>query len=67
MPEIFRQQHADESITLFLVEDDPGGVRLTQEAFETTGRQPAHQVVTTGDDALAFSRQQGEDDQASHC
>ncbi|MCU4925430.1 response regulator [Halobacteria archaeon AArc-dxtr1] len=45
---------------ILLVEDNPGDVRLTQEAFERSSIQTTISVVTDGMDALDFLHQRGE-------
>lgn len=44
---------------VLLVEDSPGDVRLTQEAFRTANRSVVLHVATDGVEAMAFLRQQG--------
>ncbi len=46
-------------IQVLLVEDDPGDVLMTREAFEDHLAHTLH-VVSDGEQALAFLRQQGE-------
>ena len=43
-----------------MVEDSPGDVRLTQEAFREANRSVALLVATDGLEAMAFLRQEGE-------
>jgi CheY-like chemotaxis protein len=43
-----------------LVEDDPGNVRLAQEAFKESLAPPTLDVVGNGEDAMAFLRREGE-------
>lgn len=66
MPDIFRQLHADESITLLLVEDNPGDGRLTR-GVRDDGRETTLHIVIAGEDDLALSRRRGGYDQISHC
>lgn len=47
-------------IDILLVEDNPGDVRLTQEAFKEGRINNTLHVVTTGDAALDFLYQRGE-------
>jgi chemotaxis family two-component system response regulator Rcp1 len=46
-------------IEVLLVEDSPGDVRLTQEAFRDTNRSVRLHVATDGVEAMAFLRQKG--------
>ena len=51
--------HADARMQVLLVEDSPGDVRLTQEAFrEANGRVHLH-VAVDGVEAMAFLRREG--------
>ncbi|MFD1562029.1 response regulator [Haloarchaeobius amylolyticus] len=45
------------SVSILLVEDNPGDVRLIQEAFRTAGFEPAFHTVVDGDAALEFLRE----------
>lgn len=47
-------------VRVLLVEDSPGDVRLTMEAFRTTKAGVNVNVATNGVDALAFLRKQGD-------
>ena len=47
-------------IEVLLVEDDPGDVLLTREAFEHQKVANRLHVVNNGEDAIAFLRRQGE-------
>ncbi len=49
-----------ESIAILLVEDNPGDVRLTMETLKESKVQNTVSVVTDGEQALSFLRQQGE-------
>jgi len=52
-------QVSSEVIDILLVEDSPGDVRLTQEAFkECKVRNDLH-VVTDGEEAMSFLRREG--------
>ncbi|NKE34539.1 response regulator [Natronococcus sp. JC468] len=55
-------QHVDEPIDVLLVDDNPGDVRLTREAFETarTTVETELHAVSTGDEALAALSQSDE-------
>jgi two-component system, chemotaxis family, response regulator Rcp1 len=46
-------------IQVLLVEDSPGDVRLTQEAFRDANRSIHLNVATDGVDAMAFLRREG--------
>jgi CheY-like chemotaxis protein len=46
-------------IAVLLVEDSPGDVRLTQEAFRDAGDSINLHVVTDGVEAMAFLRREG--------
>ena len=46
-------------IEVLLVEDSPGDVRLTQEAFRDANRSIHLQVASDGVEAMAFLRRQG--------
>lgn len=58
------QQHPDDSTRILLVEDNPGDVRLLQEAFKTAEAKTSLSIVNTGEDAIDFLKQQGEYEQA---
>ncbi len=47
------------SIEVLLVEDSPGDVRLTQEAFRDANKAVKLHVAIDGVDAMAFLRQEG--------
>ena len=49
-----------ESLEILLVEDNPGDVRLTQEALKETKKPHRLSVVRDGIEALAFLRKEGE-------
>lgn len=44
----------EESVTILLVEDNPGDVRLTREAFKSIDLQAELQVVTDGGEAVQY-------------
>ena len=46
-------------IEVLLVEDSPGDVRLTQEAFHNANREIHLDVVSDGVEAMAFLRREG--------
>jgi CheY-like chemotaxis protein len=45
---------------ILLVEDNPGDVRLVEEAFEAAGTDATLHVASSGDDALDFVYRRGE-------
>jgi CheY-like chemotaxis protein len=47
------------NLEVLLVEDSPGDVRLTQEAFREAGTRINLHVVVDGAEAMAFLRRQG--------
>jgi len=47
------------SIEVLLVEDSPGDVRLTQEAFRDANRSVRLHVASDGEEAMAFLRHKG--------
>lgn len=49
-----------EPVEILLVEDNPGDIRLLQEAFKESGFSSRLSVARDGEQALAFLRQQGE-------
>jgi chemotaxis family two-component system response regulator Rcp1 len=49
----------DMSIEVLLVEDSPGDVRLTQEAFRDAGKPVRLHLVSDGVEAMAFLRREG--------
>jgi two-component system, chemotaxis family, response regulator Rcp1 len=51
-------------IEVLLVEDSPGDVRLTQEAFRDANRSVRLHVAADGVEAMAFLRHQGDHSQA---
>jgi two-component system, chemotaxis family, response regulator Rcp1 len=48
------------SIQVLLVEDNPGDVRLTQEAFREVNPSVQLHVATDGSEAMAFLKHQGD-------
>lgn len=44
----------DETVNILVVEDNPGDVRLLQEAFESVDATPSIDVANDGDEALEF-------------
>ena len=55
------RKHAHrEPVEILLVEDNPGDIRLIQEAFKESGFASHLHIARDGDQALAFLRQQGE-------
>lgn len=57
MTDYITHSAADDPFEILLVEDNPGDVRLIQEAFKTIDRKVALNVVTDGDSAVAELRQ----------
>ncbi|MFH1037932.1 MAG: response regulator [PVC group bacterium] len=53
-------------IEILLVEDNPGDVRLTQEALKDSKLFNKLSVVTDGEEALAFLRKEGKHADAPH-
>lgn len=56
---------SDDSIDILLVEDNPGDVRLTQEAFRAVERDVEFHVVTNGKAAIHYAQQHLESDAGS--
>lgn len=54
MTDFSRKQSPEKPIDVLLVEDNPGDVRLTREAFETTDTETTLHHVTDGDAALDY-------------
>jgi chemotaxis family two-component system response regulator Rcp1 len=52
-------EDTDMTIEVLLVEDSPGDVRLTQEAFRNSGKPVRLHLATDGVEALAFLRCEG--------
>jgi two-component system response regulator len=55
-----QQPDADRMIEILLVEDDPGDVVMTREAFQDYKVRNNLHVVNDGVEAMSFLRQQGE-------
>ena len=55
-----QQTQSHQPIRILLVEDNPGDVRLTIEAFNDAKLNNALSVVRDGVEAMAFLRQEGE-------
>ena len=53
------EQSPSQPIEILLVEDDPGDVLMTQEAFIDYKISNRLTVVTNGEDAIAYLRKQG--------
>lgn len=53
------EPNRSEPIEVLLVEDDPGDVLMTQEAFADYKIANRLSVVTNGEDAIAYMRKQG--------
>lgn len=60
-----RTTTASKSIDVLLVEDDPGDVRLVEEAFETVSNKIRLHSVSDGTEALEFLSDSREDDTTS--
>lgn len=56
---------SDEPIDILLVEDNPGDVRLTQEAFRSVERDVEFHVVTDGKAAIQYAQQRLDPDTES--
>ena len=54
------EQPAGEPIEVLLVEDDPGDVLMTQEAFQDYKIANNLNVVNNGEDAIAYLRHEGD-------
>ena len=54
------QVEARDTIEVLLVEDSPGDIRLTREAFRDANAAIHVNVATDGVDAMAFLRQEGD-------
>jgi chemotaxis family two-component system response regulator Rcp1 len=52
-------EHVDKIRTILLVEDSPGDVRLTREAFGSVDEALQLHVVVDGVEAISFLRRQG--------
>ena len=53
------EQYSSSPIEILLVEDDPGDVLMTQEAFKDYKISNRLSVVSNGEDAIAYMRKQG--------
>lgn len=62
MPDNPFHHPSNDGINILLVEDNPGDVRLIQEAFKLVEQEVTLQVVSNGDDAVHFLMQQTTDD-----
>ncbi|MDF9747003.1 response regulator [Natrinema salsiterrestre] len=51
------QSSSSDSVSLLLVEDNPGDVRLIKEAFKSAGFATTFHTVSDGDAALEFLRE----------
>ena len=56
------QSSTDDEIDVLLVEDNPGDIRLTREAFKSAEQEIALQSVTNGDDAVEFLRESADNE-----
>ena len=53
-------QHARRNMEILLVEDNPGDVRLIQEAFQEANFPGTLRVVRDGEEAMAYLRHEGQ-------
>ena len=56
------QSSTDDEIDILLVEDNPGDIRLTREAFKSANQETALQIVTNGDDAVELLRKSSDNE-----
>ncbi|WP_226042435.1 response regulator [Natrinema sp. DC36] len=56
------QSSTEDEIDILLVEDNPGDIRLTREAFKSAEQEIALQSVTNGDDAVKFLRESADNE-----
>jgi len=59
LPNLMKFGAAGETLEILLVEDSPGDVRLTQEAFREANRDVRLHVACDGVEAMAFLRRTG--------
>lgn len=52
--------HPSQPPTILLVEDNPGDIRLTREAFESSAFEVTIENVKNGDDTMAYLEQCGD-------
>lgn len=57
-----QKSSSDDEISILLVEDNPGDIHLTKEAFKSAEQEIALQTVTNGDDAVEFLQQSSDSD-----
>lgn len=62
MSELSSPRTTDDSIDILLVEDNPGDVRLLQEAAKETANIPSLQPIPTGEEALELLTKEAEAD-----
>ncbi|MFC6764800.1 response regulator [Natrinema soli] len=60
MHEIPSHKSSNGVIDILLIEDNPGDVRLTQEAFKTIDQKVTLQTIASGDNAVEFLQQSPE-------
>lgn len=58
MPDINSQQNTGDPFEILLIEDNPGNIRLIQEAFKTVESKTVLRSVTNGDDAVDLLMEQ---------
>ncbi|WP_226003934.1 response regulator [Natrinema salinisoli] len=56
------QSSSDDKIDILLVEDNPGDIRLTREAFKSSKQEITLQTVTNGDDAVRFLQESSDNE-----
>lgn len=59
------KQKSDTPVEILLVEDNPGDIRLLQEAFDATSTETDLQTITHGDDAIEFLTRQATEEPSS--
>lgn len=56
------QSSSDDTLDILLVEDNPGDIRLTREAFKSAKQEIALQTVTNGDNSVRFLQESSADE-----
>lgn len=59
------RRDSTDAIEILLVEDNPGDIRLTKEAFKTANTEISLRAVTHGDDAVDSLKRQATDEPRS--
>lgn len=62
MSDLSPHQSSSEAVNILLVEDNPGDVRLIQEAFKETKRETEFHIITNGEEAIDFLNDFATDD-----